>query len=72
MGETILSRAEYVKTHGTSRAGKTDLMNHLNGKRLTQRSAIKAKCYDCNGLGESDECHIKTCSLYPYSPYRSK
>jgi len=57
---------------GKSRAGKSDLLKHLSGKRLTQRQAIKAKCFDCNGMGESNKCDIETCSLYPFSPYRAK
>jgi hypothetical protein len=56
--------------NGAGRKGKSVLIKHLNGERLTQRQAIQAKCYDCNGMGESNECDIQTCSLYPYSPYR--
>lgn len=52
------------------KAGKSDLIKHLSGKKITRGSAIKAKCYDCNGMGESNECDMKTCSLYPFSPYR--
>ena len=55
---------------GKCRAGKSDLIKHLEGKRLFRSRAICAKCYDCNGLGESDECDIQECPLYPYSPYR--
>ena len=58
--------------NGTSRAGKSDLIKYLTGKRLTQRQAIRAKCYDCSGMGEINECDINTCSLFPYSPYRTK
>ena len=57
---------------GKKRIGKTFLINYLKGKRLTQRQAISAKCYDCNGMGESGDCDIESCSLYPYSPYRDK
>ena len=57
---------------GKSKSGKSDLLKHLAGKRLTRSQAIRAKCYDCNGMGESNECDIETCSLYPYSPYRAK
>jgi hypothetical protein len=54
---------------GTMRVGKGDLIKHLLGKRLTQREAIRAKCYDCNGMGEENTCDLDTCSLHPYSPY---
>lgn len=55
---------------GPLRKGKNALIKHLKGERLTQRNAIAAKCYDCNGMGELDSCVIKTCALWPYSPYR--
>jgi hypothetical protein len=55
-------------------AGKTNLVRHLEGKRLTQRQAILAKCCDCMGYfvdGRVD-CRIPACALYPYMPYREK
>ena len=58
--------------NGKSRAGKSELLKHLQGKRLTRSQAIKAKCFDCNGMGEVGECEIEECSLLPYSPYRTK
>jgi hypothetical protein len=56
---------------GKSRAGKAQLLKYLNGGKLTRQGAIKAKCYDCDGMGESGECDISNCSLYPFSPYRA-
>mgnify|MGYP001608612145 CR=1 FL=1 len=56
--------------NGKRRAGQADLIKHLKGKRLIRSQAIKAKCYDCNGMGESDICDGDACSLFPYSPYR--
>lgn len=64
--ELILNSAR----KGKCRAGQTSLIKHLTGHRLTQRQAIAAKCYDCNGMGEQDECEMEHCSLLPYSPYR--
>ena len=58
--------------NGKQRAGKTNLINYLMGKRITRGQAIRAKCYDCNGMGKSNECDIKECSLFPYSPYSIK
>jgi len=58
--------------NGTGRAGKTNLLKYLNGKRLTRSQSIYAKCYDCNGMGESDKCEIEECPLLPYSSYRVK
>lgn len=56
----------------TKRVGQKDPIDHLTGKRITQRQAINAKCYDCNGMGELGTCDIESCSLYPYSPYGGK
>ncbi len=57
---------------GNKRAGQGDLIKHLMGKRLFRSQAIKAKCYDCNGLGEQKDCDIEDCSLFPYSPYQNR
>jgi len=57
---------------GKGRAGKSDLIKHLTGKRLTQRQAIKAHCYDCSGMGEQKDCTNDECPLFPYSPYSKK
>lgn len=54
---------------GKHRAGRKDLIKHLEGKRLTRQEAIKAKCFDCNGMGESGICDLKGCSLLPYSQF---
>jgi hypothetical protein len=54
---------------GRRSAGQTDLINYLTGKRLTQRQAIQAHCYDCNGMGELKECDNSECSLLSYSLY---
>ena len=57
---------------GKMTSGKRELLNHLAGKKLTQKQAIRAKCYDCSGFGESRECDIVECSLLPYSQYGGK
>ena len=54
---------------GKLKPGKSALIKHLKGVRITQKNAIAAKCYDCNGMGEQDDCDITTCTLFPYSPY---
>jgi len=55
---------------GKKRSGQKDLINYLQGKRLTQRQAIRGKCYDCQGMGEASECDSEECVLFPYSPYK--
>jgi len=57
---------------GGGRAGKAMLLKYLNGKRLSKGESIKAKCYDCDGMGDSGDCDQVDCPLYPYSPYRQK
>ena len=54
---------------GKKRRGQGELIKHLNGVKITRQQAIRAKCYDCNGMGESKECDVEECSLLPYSPY---
>jgi hypothetical protein len=41
---------------GKKKIGQADLIKYLSGGKLTQRQSIKAKCYDCNGMGETVEC----------------
>ena len=57
---------------GPRRQGKKELVKHLEGGKITRSQAVKAKCYDCNGMGESGDCDIESCSLYPFSPFKMK
>jgi hypothetical protein len=57
---------------GTSRSGKSELIKHLSGAKITRQQAIKAKCYDCDGYGDSGECELNQCPLFPYSKYAKK
>lgn len=54
---------------GKKRAGQSNLISYLSGKRITRDQSIKAKCYECNGMGEQLDCDIEACALFPYSPY---
>ena len=49
------------------RSGKADILKHLRGERITQRQAIRAKCFDCSG-GDGGRCTIRSCPLFPFSP----
>ena len=54
--------------------GKSELLKHRSGKKLTYRQAVLAKCYECMGYyadGKSD-CLISDCPLFNFMPYRSK
>jgi hypothetical protein len=63
---------ESIKEHGKKARGMANLIKHLRGKRITQRQAIEAFCYRCQGYGESEDCDTETCSLFPFSPYGKK
>ena len=64
-----------IEKNGISGKGKSEMLKHLNGERLTQRQMIISKCYDCMGFysdGRGADCEIPTCSLYPLMPYRKQ
>jgi len=51
--------------------GRRELLKHLDGKRLTPKQAILAKCFDCTG-GYADgraDCEVIVCPLYQYMPF---
>ncbi len=56
---------------GRKKSGKTTLIKYLTGGRLTRDQAIKAKCYDCDGMGETGQCDIVGCALHPFSSYKA-
>ena len=44
-----------------------------DGRKLTRKQAIRAMCYHCNGLEESQaDCLGKRCPLYGYRLYPGK
>ena len=48
--------------------GKKELIKHLDGKPLTPKQTILAKCYDCTG-GYHDgriDCQVESCALHPF------
>jgi len=60
-----------IAKHGLTSGGMTVYLKYLSGKRLTNKQAIMAKCFDCCGYyadGRQD-CGIKVCPLYPLMPY---
>ena len=59
--------------NGKLRIGKRFLIYYLEtGKKLKWGQAIKAKCYDCDGMGDSGQCILVECPLFPYSPYKDR
>ncbi len=54
------------------RAGKKELLKHLNGESLTRQGAIRAKCYECVAGDDFTRCNVLLCPLTQYSPWNSK
>lgn len=53
--------------------GRQQYMNHLNGKKLTYKQAVWAKCYMCtDGWDIEKGCSDPTCPLVPLCPYNTK
>ena len=53
--------------------GEGEVLAMCEGKHLTQREAIYANCFICQGyyVDGKEDCQNKTCPLYYYMPYRA-
>lgn len=51
--------------------GKVELKKYREGRRLTMREQIKAKCYECTGgyIDGVEDCRVTDCPTYPSHPY---
>jgi len=50
--------------------GAKEYSHFIKGKKLTRAQAMRAKCYECNGLYESKaNCLVDTCPMYAYRLY---
>ena len=67
--EASMDLLESAKS-GKRRQGQLQLIKYLNGGSLTRQQAIKAKCYDCDGMGDTGECALKDCPLHPHSHFK--
>jgi hypothetical protein len=65
------ARKEAISKVGKAAKGRAEILKHLEGKRLTQRQAILAKCYDCMGYYADGKisCGIPDCPLFPLMPF---
>ena len=61
-----------IEESGKSKVGMKDLIKYLSGGELTQKRAINAHCYFCQGYGEFEDCDTSTCPLFPFSTYGKK
>lgn len=57
---------------GKRSIGRKQYEDYLNGKSLTYKGSVLAKCYECsNGyLDGREDCCITRCPLYQFMPYR--
>lgn len=64
-------KIESIERHGMHALGRRELVRHLEGGKVTQQQAIRAKCYECNGYyaDGKGECAMPDCPLYPFMPY---
>ncbi len=69
----VSQRLNILETAPAS-SGKTNLLKHLYGDRLTRNAAIAAKCCDCMGyyIDGRIDCKTGDCPLHPFMPYRGK
>lgn len=60
-----------IEKWGIAAQGRSEIIAHLSGIRLTRDRAIRAKCYDCMGYfaDGKDDCRQADCPLYPFMPY---
>ena len=59
--------------HGKKRVGQRFLVKYLtDGKKMGWGQSIKAKCYDCSGMGDEKVCELRDCPLWFYSPYQPR
>jgi uncharacterized protein YjdB len=65
---------EMIDHDGLSAIGKTHLLKHIDGGKLSRKEAMQAKCYDCMGYfidGRAD-CRIKNCPMFDYRPFKDR
>jgi len=67
----MISKIESIKKHGRRAKGRTELLKHLSGEKLTRPQAVVAKCYECMGYYADGvkSCTDSQCPLYPFNFY---
>lgn len=55
-------------------SGRTNMLKFINGKNLTYKQAVLAKCFECcNGyIDTRQDCQIADCPLYGFMPYKAE
>ncbi len=62
-----------IRKIGIKARGQRELIEYLNGKKLSLRQAVYAYCYSCMGYfadGRAD-CGVPDCPLYPFMLFRA-
>lgn len=59
--------------YGKRAVGRSELIRFMQGKRLTNKQMILAKCYECeHGYTDGKKpCPVLDCPLHPHHPYSS-
>lgn len=66
-----LKRIAEIQKYGKTAKGRSELIKHFEGQRLSLRQAVYARCYDCTGYfadGKVD-CNMPHCPLHPFMAY---
>ncbi len=52
--------------------GRSILLKHLKGEKISKPQALIAKCCDCMcyHIDGRQDCQMPHCPLYPFMPYR--
>jgi hypothetical protein len=52
--------------------GKRELLKHTDGRELTYKEAVSAKCFECccGYLDGRHDCKVPDCPIYGFMPYR--
>ena len=60
-----------IESHGKQAKGKQELIDFNNGKKLTRKQSMLAKCYECcNGYADGrTDCLVTSCPLHGYMNY---
>jgi len=63
---------DFIKNVGMAAKGRSELLSHLDGHKLSLKKSILAKCYDCMGYYSDGKksCENRSCPLFPFMPYR--
>ena len=67
-------RLSFIKREGKLVKGKAELIKYLEGKLLTARQTVLARCYDCMGyfVDGRQDCDCPLCPSYPFMAYSTK